>query len=173
MRCSRTCKLQGQEWHYCMGKSRLWHNTGDFSPFYLCRSVAVQGSVAYLVSALDSNDKQPFSCLGLPCVTSCKSPQTTRRKPQRQFVSVEAKLLGITPRLHYNHSLSACGCESGTKNVCVHTIPCQYVWQNFSTRSSLAGMIRIRVWRCQRCFILLGHTDPAVKLKHLLQLISA
>lgn len=115
MRCSRTCKLQGQEWHCCMGKSRLWHNTGDFSPFYLCRSVAVQGSVAYLVSALDSNDKQPFSCLGLPCVTSCKSPQTSRRKPQRQFASVEAKLLGITPRLHYNHSLSACGCESGTK----------------------------------------------------------
>lgn len=55
------------------------------SPFYLCRSVAVQGAVAYLVSASDSSDTHsPFPVSGCHVSLLVKSPHRERRKPQRQ-----------------------------------------------------------------------------------------
>lgn len=64
------------------GKNRLGCCT---FPFYLCRSVAVQGAVAYLVSASDSSDTHsPFPVSGCHVSLLVKSPQRERRKPQRQ-----------------------------------------------------------------------------------------
>lgn len=66
--------LWGQTWHLCMGK-KTGYGTAPVSSssFIFCISVAVQGAVAYLVSTFDSNDTELFSCLRLPCVTSCKN----------------------------------------------------------------------------------------------------
>lgn len=42
---------------------------------------------------------KPFSCLRLPLVTSCKSPQTKTKASTAAFLNVKAELLGFTPPL--------------------------------------------------------------------------
>lgn len=92
---------RGQAWHLGLGENRLWHSSGELSPFILCRSVAAQGAVAYLVS--DSNDThtytQSFSCLTLPCSCKKSSRQETKASNGRLW-TLKQKLLGFTLSLH-------------------------------------------------------------------------
>lgn len=87
-------RLRGQAWHLCMGKTGYGAAP---SPFYLCRSVAVQGAVAYLVSASDSSDTHsPFPVSGCHVSLLVKSPHRETKASTAASQDVEAKLLGFT-----------------------------------------------------------------------------
>lgn len=78
----------------CMGKTGYGAAP---SPFYLCRSVAVQGAVAYLVSASDSSDTHsPFPVSGCHVSLLVKSPHRETKASTAASQNVEAKLLGFT-----------------------------------------------------------------------------
>lgn len=85
---------------------------------------------------LDSSDTQSFSCLRLSVSLLVKSPQA-KRKPQRQFVKVEAKFLGISIRLWASITATAYQfvvVKSGTKMLMYKSTGAyQYAWQNVST----------------------------------------
>lgn len=97
--------LWGQAWHLCMGKKQVMAQHRWVFSFYLCRSVAVQGAVAYLVSAFHSNDTELFSCLRLPCVTSCKvsSDKMKASTAACERWSKTSRFYSSALSLHYNH----------------------------------------------------------------------
>lgn len=97
--------LWGQAWHLCMGKKQVMAQRRWVFSVYLCRSVAVQGAVAYLVSAFHSNDTELFSCLRLPCVTSCKvsSDKMKASTAACERWSKTSRFYSSALSLHYNH----------------------------------------------------------------------
>lgn len=68
-----------EAWHFLLHlRKQVMAKNRWFFSFYLCRSLAAQGAVAYLVSTVENSyshtytDKNsPFPVSGLPCVTSC------------------------------------------------------------------------------------------------------
>lgn len=148
-------------------KNRLWHSTGEFLPFYLCRSCGSSRSCGLSGQCLQlCRHTQPASCVRLPLLVK----RSSDRQQQQQL---ETKLFGFTslPLIrHYNLLFLLCRCCScGLRKWHITPGPIR-------TRSgSLAQLLHVNLFgrndknqECedggvQRRACLPGQTDPACR----------
>ena len=126
---------------------------------------------------------QPFSCLRLPCVTSCKKSSERETKAStaaswtlKQNFSVLLWALGLQPRL-YQFVVGGNWHKKIKENYsCTYPQRRVDAFGKKNLHINLFGRNdknqRVWGWRRRRWVWLPGHTDPAVKPKHLSQLIS-
>lgn len=180
--CSLTCDYEVMHGTSVWGKNRLWHSTGEFSPFIFADLWQLKKLWLIWSVPLTAMTHSSFPVSGCHLSLLVKRPDKTKASTAAcEHWNKTSRFYSSALSLHYNHFLKknflrVCGCESGTGK-------CSRTYIHSGVKICLAKSLHINLFgrndknQSVRTAASAGydcqvHTDPAVKPKHLLQLIS-